>query len=132
MAFLKEFTFGVATAAYQIEGAYNKDGRTDSIWDVFSKRKGKVIDQSNGDIACDHYHRYEEDISLMKELGVQSYRLSISWPRIISKKGMVNPKGIAFYRNLLTRLKEEGIKVALTIYHWDLPQWIYEENTGWP
>ncbi len=131
MKFNKDFTFGTATSSYQIEGGYKEDGRTDSIWDVFSKTKGKIIDNSNGDIACDHYHRYEEDIKLMADLGVDSYRLSISWSRIIPKKGVINQKGIEFYRNIMNSLKQHGISVSVTIYHWDLPQWIYEENKGW-
>src|SRR5690554_6632642 len=131
MKFTNDFVFGVATSSYQIEGAYREDGRTDSIWDVFSKTEGKIIDKSNGDIACDHYHRFEEDIELMKELNISSYRFSISWSRIIPKKGEVNQKGINFYRNLCEKLKKAGIQTAATIYHWDLPQWIYEENKGW-
>ncbi|SKB00725.1 beta-glucosidase, partial [Caloramator quimbayensis] len=126
----KNFIFGVATSSYQIEGAHDEDGRTPSIWDTFSKTKGKTFNMDNGDVACDHYHRYKEDVELMKELGVDAYRLSISWPRIFPKEGEYNSKGMEFYKNLLKELKEKGIKAAVTLYHWDLPQWVQDKN-GW-
>ncbi|HYE82233.1 MAG TPA: GH1 family beta-glucosidase [Clostridia bacterium] len=130
MKFDKSFIFGVATAAYQIEGAFNEDGRTASIWDTFSKTEGKVYNMENGDIACDHYHRYKEDVKIIKELGADCYRLSISWPRIFPEHGRYNPSGMAFYKELLTELKQNGIKTAVTLYHWDLPQWA-QSIGGW-
>lgn len=126
----KNFIFGVATASYQIEGAHDEDGRTPSIWDTFSKTKGKTFNMDNGDVACDHYHRYKEDIELMKELGVDAYRFSISWPRIFPREGEYNPLGMEFYKNLLKELKSKGIKAVATLYHWDLPQWVQDKN-GW-
>ncbi|MCX7903592.1 MAG: GH1 family beta-glucosidase [Caloramator sp.] len=130
MTFSKEFIFGVATSSYQIEGAFDEDGRTPSIWDTFSKTKGKVLNMDNGDVACDHYHRYKEDVNLIKELGVDAYRFSIAWPRIFPKEGEYNPKGMEFYKNLLKELKEKGIKAVATLYHWDLPQWVQDKG-GW-
>lgn len=130
MKFNRDFIFGVATSSYQIEGAFDEDGRAPSIWDTFSKIEGNVQDMDNGDVACDHYHRYSEDIKLIKELGVGSYRLSIAWPRIFPEKGKYNPKGMEFYKKLITELKQNGISVAVTLYHWDLPQWV-QDLGGW-
>jgi len=130
MKFAPNFVFGTATSSYQIEGAYNEDGRTPSIWDAFCAEDGKVFNWQNGNVACDHYHRYEEDIAHIKKLGVDTYRFSIAWPRIFPQKGIYNPEGMAFYKQLATRLREEGIKPAVTLYHWDLPLWAYEEG-GW-
>jgi len=130
MHFDKDFIFGVATSSYQIEGAFDEDGRTPSIWDTFSKTEGKVVNMDNGDVACDHYHRYKEDVALIKELGADYYRFSIAWPRIFPEPGKYNPKGMAFYKNLLTELKKNGIKAAVTLYHWDLPQWL-QDMGGW-
>ncbi|AZB41112.1 beta-glucosidase [Bacillus sp. FJAT-42376] len=130
MNFSKEFIFGTATSSYQIEGAHNEGGRTPSIWDTFCDTPGKVYEQHNGDVACDHYHRFEEDIQILKNLGVDAYRFSIAWPRIFPEKGRYNPEGMAFYKNLAARLREEGIKPAVTLYHWDLPMWAHEEG-GW-
>lgn len=124
------FIFGVATSSYQIEGAHNEDGRTPSIWDIFSKTKGKVLNMDNGDVACDHYHRYKEDIEIIKDLEADCYRLSIAWPRIFPQEGIYNPKGMEFYKNLMRELKNNGIKTAVTLYHWDLPQWVQNKN-GW-
>lgn len=139
ISFPENFEWGTATASYQIEGAYNEDGRGESIWDRFSHIPGNIADGTNGDVACDFYHRYEEDIALAKQLGLQVYRLSISWPRIYPEGvGEVNPKGIEFYRKVLKCLKDNGIKAAVTIYHWDLPQklqdrggWANREIVGW-
>ncbi len=122
--------YGVATAAYQIEGAGNKDGRTPCIWDEFAKKNGNVYKNQDGMVACDHYHLYKDDIKLMKDLGVDSYRLSIAWPRIFPKKGEFNQKGMDFYIDLLKELTDKGIKPSVTLYHWDLPMWAYEEG-GW-
>ncbi|MDV3429300.1 MAG: beta-glucosidase [Bacillota bacterium] len=130
MNFDKNFIFGVATSSYQIEGAFDEDGRTPSIWDVFSKIEGNVCNMDNGDTACDHYHRYKEDVSIIKDLGVDSYRCSIAWPRIFPKLGEYNPKGMEFYKKLLKELKNNNIKTAVTLYHWDLPQYL-QDIGGW-
>lgn len=130
LKFDEGFVFGTATSSYQIEGARHEDGRTDSIWDTFSRVPGKVANGDTGDIACDHYHRYEEDLELMKELGVESYRFSIAWPRIFPQKGQYNQAGMAFYKALIRQLKDKGIKPSVTLYHWDLPQWM-EDMGGW-
>lgn len=129
-SFPSDFLFGTATAAYQIEGAAHEDGRTDSIWDAFSRVPGAVVDAHNGDVACDHYHRYESDIELMSGLGLQTYRFSTSWSRVRPDGGPVNPKGIDFYSRLVDSLLEKNIKPWLTLYHWDLPQAL-EEKGGW-
>jgi len=128
--FPKEFLFGVATAAYQIEGAAHEDGRTDSIWDAFARVPGAVVDAHNGDVACDHYHRYESDVELMAGLGLQTYRFSTSWSRVQPDGGPVNAKGLDFYSRLVDSLLEKNIKPWLTLYHWDLPQAL-EEKGGW-
>ena len=129
-AFPDDFLFGVATAAYQIEGATHEDGRTDSIWDAFARIPGAVVDGHNGDVACDHYHRYESDVAMMADLGLQTYRFSTSWSRIRPDGGPVNPKGLDFYSRLVDSLLEKNIKPWLTLYHWDLPQAL-EEKGGW-
>lgn len=131
LVFPKDFLWGVATASYQIEGAPREDGKGESIWDRFTHIPGKVIDGNNGDQACDHYHRYSEDIQLMKDLGLQGYRMSISWPRIFPEgHGKPNPQGIAFYKKLVTCLKDNGIIPAVTLFHWDLPQKL-QDMGGW-
>src|SRR5215207_10037804 len=129
-AFPQDFLFGAATAAYQIEGAAHEDGRRDSIWDAFSRVPGAVINADNGDVACDHYHRYGDDVALMKDLGLQTYRFSTSWSRVRPDGGPVNAKGIDFYSRLVDELLGAGIKPWLTLYHWDLPQSL-EERGGW-
>ena len=129
-AFPKEFLFGVATAAYQIEGAAHEDGRTDSVWDAFARVPGAVLDAQNGDVACDHYHRYESDVELMASLGIQTYRFSTSWARIRPDGGPVNQKGLDFYSRLVDALLAKNIKPWLTLYHWDHPQTL-EEKGGW-
>ncbi|MBU3142008.1 GH1 family beta-glucosidase [Clostridium sp. CF012] len=128
--FKNDFIFGTATAAYQIEGGFNEGGRTPSIWDTFSKTEKKTYCGHTGDIACDHYHRFKEDVKILKEIGVDSYRLSISWPRIFPSKGEYNPEGIKFYKDIIRELKEKEIIPALTLYHWDLPQWA-QDLGGW-
>jgi beta-glucosidase len=131
LTFPQDFTWGVATASYQIEGAAREDGKGESIWDRFSHIPGKVKNGDTGDIACDHYHLYPEDVKLLKEIGVKSYRFSISWPRIYPDgKGEVNRKGIKFYRNLINLLIENDITPAVTLYHWDLPQKL-QDIGGW-
>lgn len=120
--FPEKFMWGVATAATQIEGAAFEDGKGPSIWDVFSRIPGKIHNGDTPDIACDSYHLYEKDIALMKEMGIQTYRFSFSWSRIIPDgTGEVNPQGIAYYKNLIACLKENGIVPNATMYHWDLP-----------
>ena len=128
--FPADFLFGVATAAYQIEGAVNEDGRVPSHWDTFSHRPGAVLNGDTGDIACDHYHRYADDIRLIKDLGVTSYRFSIAWPRIQPGPGKTNPHGLAFYHRVLDELDRHGIIPAVTFYHWDLPMWAADRG-GW-
>jgi beta-glucosidase len=128
--FPTDFLFGAATAAYQIEGAAHEGGRTDSIWDAFSRVPGAVLGAENGEVACDHYHRYREDVGIMKRLGLQTYRFSASWSRVRPDGGPVNPVGIDFYSRLVDELLEAGIKPWLTLYHWDLPQPL-EEKGGW-
>ena len=129
-AFPPSFLFGAATAAYQIEGAAHEDGRTDSIWDAFCRVPGAVVGADNGDVACDHYHRYRDDVALMADLGLQTYRFSTSWARVRPDGGPVNPKGLDFYSRLVDELLEKNILPWLTLYHWDLPQALEEKN-GW-
>lgn len=131
--FDKNFILGTATSAYQIEGAWNIDGKGKSIWDEFSHTPGKTCRFQNGDIACDHYHKFKEDINLMKCLGYKHYRFSISWPRILptGRIDNINQKGIDFYNNLINGLIEVGIEPYVTLYHWDLPYTLYKEYGGW-
>jgi beta-glucosidase len=128
--FPANFLFGVATAAYQIEGAAHEDGRTDSIWDAFTRLPGAVVNGDNGDIACDHYHRYAGDVDLMKDLGLQAYRFSTSWSRVRPDGLAVNSKGLDFYSRLVDELLEKDITPWLTLYHWDLPEAL-EKKGGW-
>ncbi|WP_431896112.1 GH1 family beta-glucosidase [Nonomuraea sp. bgisy101] len=125
------FRWGAATAAYQIEGAATEDGRGPSIWDVFARTPGRVHLGHTGDVACDHYHRYREDVALMSELGLPTYRFSISWPRIKPDGGgPVNPRGLDFYDRLVDELLAAGVEPMVTLYHWDLPQTL-EDLGGW-
>ncbi len=128
--FENDFLFGTSTSSYQIEGAVKEDGRTLSIWDIFSKIPGKIYMDDNGDIACDHYHRYKEDVKLMKAIGLDAYRFSISWSRIFPDEGNFNPEGIEFYKKLIDELTKNNIKPAVTLYHWDMPLWVYNMG-GW-
>ncbi|MEU4543942.1 GH1 family beta-glucosidase [Nonomuraea dietziae] len=125
------FLWGTATAAYQIEGAADEDGRGASIWDTFARQPGRTRDGHTGDVACDHYHRWPEDLALMSDLGVNAYRFSLSWPRIQPEgAGSVNPKGLDFYDRLVDGLCERGITPLPTLFHWDLPQAL-EDRGGW-
>ena len=128
--FKKDFLWGSATAAYQIEGAAHEDGRGLSVWDVFCA-DGKVYAGHTGDVACDHYHRFKEDVALMKKLGINSYRFSLSWTRIIPDGvGEVNEKGIGFYNALIDELVANGITPIVTLFHWDYPYEL-EKKGGW-
>jgi len=140
LLFPENFTWGAAAASYQIEGAVREDGRGESIWDRYTHiRDGRVKDCADGDVACDFYHRYPEDIGLAKELGVQSLRLSVAWPRVFPDgKGKPNQKGIDFYRRVVECLLENGIEPCVTLFHWDLPQalqdlggWCNRDSAGW-
>ncbi|WP_226582706.1 GH1 family beta-glucosidase [Halobacillus litoralis] len=123
--------WGAATASYQIEGAAHEGGRTPSIWDVFSHAPGNVKNGDTGDNACNSYHKYKEDVNHLSELGVDQYRFSISWSRVIPQgRGELNPEGIAYYRNLIQELLDHGIEPMITLYHWDLPQ-ILQDEGGW-
>ncbi|GJF33183.1 beta-glucosidase [Kitasatospora sp. NE20-6] len=131
-AFPDDFVWGAATAAYQIEGAATEDGRAPSIWDTFSHTPGNVDNGDTGDVACDHYHRWPEDLALAKEIGLDSYRFSIAWPRVVPQAdGRVNEAGLAFYDRLTDNLLEAGITPFTTLYHWDLPQ-AQQDRGGWP
>ncbi len=127
MSFPKEFLWGAASAATQIEGAWNEDGKCPSIWDVAGNH---IKNGDNTFVACDHYHRYKEDVALMKELGLKSYRFSINWCRIVPEQGKINEKGLMFYSNLVDELISSGIEPMITLYHWDLPLWMHKLG-GW-
>jgi beta-glucosidase len=132
IAFPSDFVWGAATAAYQIEGGWNEDGKGESIWDRFSHTPGKVAEGHTGDIACDHYHRWREDVSLMKDLGLKAYRFSISWARVLPDgRGRINQPGLDFYSRLVDELLRAGITPYATLYHWDLPQPLQDAD-GWP
>ena len=125
------FLFGTSTASYQIEGAAEEDGKGPSIWDTFTAEPGRVVDGSSGAVACDHYHRWREDVELMSRLGVDGYRFSVAWPRVQpSGSGPANERGLAFYDRLVDGLLEAGIQPMVTLYHWDLPQQL-EDAGGW-
>jgi beta-glucosidase len=126
------FLWGTATSAYQVEGAVDENGRGRSIWDTFAHTPGKIADHSNADRASDHYHRYKEDVRLIKALGVKAYRFSIAWPRVFPQgTGAPNPKGLDFYDRLLDELLANGIEPFATLYHWDLPQSLQDRLGGW-
>lgn len=131
MGFQKNFLWGAASAAHQVEGAYNEDGKGIGIWDHFGHEDGRILHGENADVACDHYHRYKEDVALMKEIGLKSYRFSISWPRVLPEgTGKINEKGLQFYSDLVDELLAAGIEPLVTLYHWDLPMSLYERG-GW-
>eukprot|EP00249_Psilotum_nudum_P032012 c47105_g1_i1 orf=277-1869(+) len=131
--FPEGFVFGVATSAYQVEGAVNEGGRGPSIWDTFAYTPGKILDGSNGDIAVDQYHRFQEDIELMANMGWDAYRFSISWSRIFpdGSGNLVNAEGLAYYNRLIDTVLEKGLKPYVTLYHWDLPQTLQDSIGGW-
>jgi len=132
LTFPKDFVWGAATSAYQIEGAWNEDGKGKSIWDTFSHIPGKVANNENGDIAVDHYHRYKDDIRLMADLGLKAYRFSTSWTRILPDgTGKVNKKGLDFYDRLIDELLKNKIEPYVCLFHWDLPQALQDKG-GWP
>jgi beta-glucosidase len=132
LAFPKGFLWGAATAAYQVEGAWNEDGKGESIWDRFSHTAGNIKNGATGDVACDSYHRYREDIALLKQLNLKSYRFSIAWPRIQpTGRGAANSRGLDYYKRLTDAVLEAGIRPLPTLYHWDLPQTL-EDAGGWP
>ena len=139
VTFPDDFLWGTATSSYQIEGAWDRDGKGESIWDRFSHTPGRIADGSTGDTACDHYHRYRDDVALMRAMGLQAYRFSVSWPRILpAGKGPVNTAGLDFYSRLTDCLLEAGIQPLVTLYHWDLPLalhdlggWANRDVAGW-
>ncbi len=131
-AFPKGFLWGAATAAYQIEGAVNEDGRGPSVWDSFCAKPGKVLQDHTGEVATDHYHRYREDVGIMADMGLKAYRLSIAWPRLLpTGAGAANAKGVDFYDRLIDELLARGIEPWVTLYHWDMPQALEDEFGGW-
>ena len=140
MSFKKDFVWGAATASYQIEGASTEDGKGLSIWDTFCQRPGAIKNGDTGALACDHYHRFEEDVELMRQIGLKGYRFSLSWPRIIPNghDGVVNEKGLEFYDRLIDCLLKNGIEPYITLFHWDMPQeafarggWLNPDSARW-
>jgi beta-glucosidase len=130
--FPKDFVWGAATSSYQVEGAAYKDGKGLSVWDNFCKLPGKIWNDHNGDIAADHYHRYIEDVKIMKDLGLKGYRFSVAWPRIFPNgRGSINQKGLDFYDRLIDELLAAGIQPWMTLYHWDMPQALEDDFGGW-
>lgn len=131
MGFSKDFIWGAASSSYQIEGAAYEDGKGLSVWDIFCRKPDVIRNNQTGDIACDHYHRYAEDVALMKEIGIKAYRFSISWPRILPDgTGKINEKGLDFYKRLVDELLKNGIEPYITLFHWDYPYELYKKG-GW-
>jgi len=132
LAFPKDFVWGCAASAYQVEGAWNEDGKGPSIWDAFTHTPGKIANGENGDVAVDHYHRYTEDVALMKELGLDAYRFSVAWTRVLpTGSGAVNQAGLAFYDRLVDELLKNKVEPYVCLFHWDLPQALQDKG-GWP
>lgn len=132
LRFPKDFLWGVATSAYQVEGGWNADGKGESIWDRWAHTPGRIKDGTTGDVACDQYHLYKDDVALLKQLNLKSYRFSISWPRVLPQGlGPLNDKGLDYYKRLTDALHQAGIRPFCTLYHWDLPQAL-EAKGGWP
>ncbi|HEY6393800.1 MAG TPA: family 1 glycosylhydrolase, partial [Candidatus Binataceae bacterium] len=132
LTFPKGFLWGTASASYQIEGAWDQDGKGESIWDRFSHTPGNIKNSDTGDVACDFYHRYKEDIGIQAQLGLNASRISLSWPRIMPEgKGRINQKGIDFYKGVADEMLAKNIQPWVTLYHWDLPQAL-EDLGGWP
>jgi beta-glucosidase len=130
--FPEGFYWGVATSSYQVEGAWDEDGKGPSIWDTFAHTPGNIHNDDNGDVANDHYHRYEEDVALMQDIGATAYRFSVAWPRIFPDgTGQPNAKGLDFYNRLVDELRGAGIEPFATLYHWDLPQTLQDRHGGW-
>ncbi len=131
LPFPPTFTWGAATSAYQVEGAWQADGKGELIWDRFSHTPGRIENGDTGDLACDHYHRWREDIALMQSIGLKAYRFSIAWPRILPQgRGAVNAAGLDWYEQLVDALLAAGIEPWVTLYHWDLPQAL-QDRGGW-
>jgi beta-glucosidase len=129
--FPEKFLWGAAAASYQIEGAAAVDGKGPSVWDMLAQKPGAIWNGHTGDVACDHYHRFREDVALMKEVGLRAYRLSVSWPRVLPDgTGRVNEAGLAFYDRLVDALLEAGIEPWITLFHWDFPLALYHRG-GW-
>ena len=132
MDFKKDFLWGAATASYQIEGATNEDGRGTSVWDTFARLPGRVVNNDDGRNACDHYHLFKNDVAMMKDLGIDAYRFSLAWPRIMPEgEGAINEKGLAFYDQLIDELLAKDIQPWVTLFHWDLPQALQDKYAGW-
>src|SRR5699024_2934175 len=130
--FPEDFLWGSASAAYQVEGAWNEDGKGVSVWDEFVRIPNKTFKGTNGNVAVDHYHRYKEDIALMAEQGLKTYRFSVAWTRIFPNgRGEINKAGLQFYKDLVDELIAHNIEPMLTLYHWDLPQALQDEYQGW-
>src|SRR5262245_10895220 len=126
------FFWGAATSSYQIEGAWDEDGKGESIWDRYAHTPGNIKNDENGDVANDHYHRYPEDVATMRDISANAYRFSIAWPRVFTDgTGQPNPKGIDFYKRLADELRAAGIEPFATLYHWDLPQALQDRYGGW-
>ncbi|MGQ9663513.1 MAG: glycoside hydrolase family 1 protein, partial [Kiritimatiellia bacterium] len=124
--FAKDFFWGAATAAYQVEGAWDEEGKGPSVWDMFVRKGNTVRNNETGEVACDHYHRYRRDVALMKELGLKAYRFSVSWPRVLPNgMGVPNAKGLDFYDRLVDQLLDVGIEPFVTLFHWDYPYALY-------
>lgn len=128
MGFAKDFIWGASSAAYQVEGAYDEDGKGPGIWDELSA--GHVLHGENGNVACDQYHRYKADVALMKQMGLKAYRFSVSWPRVMPERGKVNEQGLRYYSDLVDELLSAGIEPICTLFHWNLPMWVHQAG-GW-